>query len=152
MKYKLTGVSTPIGGISWAESLTAKQRFKNLLFFLESKRILTNPTEMEIKEHCIQSVLEIKSVIVETTKDVDFPGKDMGILRSLITACNQYLDSVNNLKLSHIIYKSDDIKNSWYDIDFDKAMKSFRNEFRTNISEIEKIYKLSFNKTIPYEY
>lgn len=49
MKYKLTGISTPFGGLSWDKSLCEKDRIVFLFTYLESKRILYNPAEMEKK-------------------------------------------------------------------------------------------------------
>lgn len=68
MKYELNGVSTPIGGISWNKTHSVKDKFSFLLLYLESKRILVNPIEMEKKEWCIESVLEIKSNLLPLPK------------------------------------------------------------------------------------
>jgi len=54
MRYEINGVSLPFGGISWSKNKSSKEMFSYL--FLESKRILVNPIEMEIKEWCIESV------------------------------------------------------------------------------------------------
>ena len=64
MKYELSGISTPIGGISWNRNVSGKDMFSYLLLFLESKRILVSPIDMEKKEWCIESVLEIKKTLV----------------------------------------------------------------------------------------
>ena len=88
MKHEINGISLPFGGISWDNNTTAKDRFRYLLLFLESKRILTNPMYLELKEECIESVLEIKQTLVSITKDVDFKDSDIDIVRSLIAACN----------------------------------------------------------------
>ena len=60
MKYELNGISLPFGGISWNKTKSKKDIFSFLLIYLESKRILVNPIEMEKKEWCMESVLEIK--------------------------------------------------------------------------------------------
>jgi len=49
MGIKITGIDTPFGGLSWVSTGTAKSEIEGLFFFLESKRILINPTDMEIK-------------------------------------------------------------------------------------------------------
>ena len=60
MGIRITGIDVPFGGISWEYTETEKQAIQKLFFFLESKRLLTNPIEMEIKQWCIESALEIK--------------------------------------------------------------------------------------------
>ena len=146
MKYKPTGVSSPIGGISWSSEISAKERFQHLLLYLESKRILTNPIEMEILDQCVRSVLDIKENLVEVTKDIVFNEEDTTIIRTLVDACNAYLDETNGLNIGHIIYKRN---GKWENLSFDSAMKKFRTAFRQNIAIIEKRHKLTFAKEIP---
>ena len=149
MKYGITGISTPVGGISWSNNTTAKDRFKYLLLYLESKRILINPAYMELKEECIESVLEIKSQLVETTKDITFSEKDINIVRGLIRACNEYLNVVRAKEIPHLIYKDGE---RWAEASFDSAMKRFRSAFKDGIGQIEKAHKLKFTERIPDEY
>ncbi|MFR9545984.1 MAG: DUF6650 family protein [Rikenellaceae bacterium] len=149
MKYKVTGLSTPFGGVSFDKKPTSKDRFSSLLLFLESKRILVNPIEMEKKEWCIQSVLEIKHFLIEITRDIKFKDKEMRIVRNMIDACNSYLDDVSPLKLPNIIFKSGE---HWEDMSFDKSMKQLRKQFGEEIQMVEEIHKLKFNKGIPEKY
>ena len=58
MKFEINGVSVSFGG--WNKSISTKEMFAHLLLFLGAKRILVNPIEMEKKEWCVESVLEIK--------------------------------------------------------------------------------------------
>lgn len=152
MKYEISGISTPFGGISWNKTNSAKDTFSFLLIYLESKRILVNPIEMEKKEWCIQSVLEIKKQLVSIAENTVFKKDDLSIIRNMIEACNQYLDTVSLSKLPNIIFKSNKIEDTWEDLVFDKAMKQFRKSFKKEIIEIEKHHRLSFNKIIPDEF
>lgn len=152
MKYELTGISTPFGGLSWSKTNSVKDAFAILLIYLESKRILVNPIEMEKKEWCINSVLEMKEQLISIIKIIGFREKDISIIRNMIEACNSYLDEVTPLKLPFIILKNDKHDGTWEDLNFDKAMKEFRKSFRTEIQVIEEHYNLTFNKTIPDEF
>ncbi len=152
MKYELNGLSLPFGGISWNKTTSTKDKFSYLLFYLESKRILINPIEMEKKEWCIESVLEIKQQLISIVADSNLKSRDIDIIRNMIEACNDYLDTVSPLDLSNIIYKSNEKNGEWYDSTFDKSMKQFRKTFRNQIKEIEKRHKLVFNKKIPDEF
>ena len=149
MKYDINGISVPFGGISWSKSNSPKEAFSYLFLFLESKRILVNPIDMEFKEWCIKSVLEIKETLVSITKDIKFKKDEISIIRDLIDACNTYLDTVSQMNLNGIIYKNGD---RWEDLSFDKAMKKFRLSFKAQIDIIERKYKLKFNKEIPDMY
>lgn len=152
MKYELNGISTPFGGISWNKTNSVKDKFSFLLLYLESKRILVNPIEMEKKEWCIESVLEIKRQIVSITEDTVFKKDDLSIIRNMIEACNQYLDTISFMNLPNIIFKSNKVEGTWEDLNFDKAMKQFRKSFKKEIMAIEKCYHLSFDKMIPDEF
>lgn len=134
MNYRLNGFSTPIGGISWEKYITEKERIQFLFFYLESKRILTNPMSMEVIGECINSVLEIKSTLIEVTKDISFSKNNLDSIRRMIQGCNSFLNSVNETDYPTFIYKD---KDRWGDLRFDRAMKDFRNAFRKPIEEIE---------------
>ena len=149
MKHELNGISLPFGGISWDNNTTAKDLFRYLLLFLESKRILTNPFYMELKDECIESVLEIKHTLVDITKDAEFTEMDIDIVRSLIAACNSYLDAVRPDSVPHLIYKDG---YSWADAVFESAMKKFRKAFKNGIKQIEDEYKLHYKARISDKY
>ncbi len=141
MGYRLNGFSSPIGGISWEKYATEKDRLQYLFFYLESKRILTNPMSMEVVGECIESVLEIKSTLVEITKDISFSEKNLDSIRQMIKGCNDFLSNINERDYPHLIYKN---KDRWGDLRFDTAMKTFRNAFRQSIREIEEQTGLTF--------
>lgn len=123
--------------------------FAYLLLFLESKRILVNPIDMEKKEWCIESVLEIKQKLISITEGLELNDNEKEIILSLINACNEYLNRVVPMEFPSIIFKNGD---KWEDLSFDRAMKSFRNDFKREIQKIENNYKLSFTKEIPDEF
>ena len=135
MGFELNGFSTSLGGISWNKTTSSKEMFSHLLFFLESKRILVNPIELEFKDWCIESVLEIKQQLVNITQEVELKDFDADMIRNLVDACNTYLDTVTPMNLPGIIYKKD---GRWEDLNFDRAMKDFRNSFKLEIAKIEK--------------
>lgn len=149
MKYDISGFSTPVGGVSWEKSAAGKEMFTRLFLYLESKRILVNPKDMEKKEWCIESVLEIKTNIVSMTEGIAQKAFDLQVLRSMIDACNRYLDAVSPLSLPVIIFKDGD---NWEDLCFDNTMKQFRDTFREEIRKVERKYKLQFKKEIPEKY
>ena len=149
MGFELNGFSTSIGGISWNKTTSSKELFTHLLFFLESKRILVNPIELEFKDWCIESVLEIKKQLVNITQEVKLKDFDADKIRNLVDACNNYLDTVTPMNLTGIIYKKD---GRWEDLSFDRAMKEFRASFKQEIEKIEKKYRLKFHKIIPEEF
>jgi len=80
------------------------------------------------------------------TQDINLKNDELTIIRDLIDACNDYLDTVSPMNLNGIIYKNGD---KWQDCNFDSAMKKFRGSFKAQIIKIENKYMLKFNKEIP---
>lgn len=144
-KRSLNGFSVAWGGLSWDNNITSKEYFEKLLFYLESKRILVNPFSMEEKTQCIESVLEIKHFLTELPIEVEFTKEERDFLRTMIRACNCYLDNVKKRSVPRILYQDE---NRWTDVAFDKAMKEFRSSFRDTIKLIENRYHLHFDNTI----
>lgn len=150
MGIKVTGLSTPFGGISWEYTEAEKKGVEELFFFLETKRILVNPIEMEIKQWCIKSAIEIKEKITELYSKYNFSNHATDCMRSMVNACNDFLDKLGDVKGIGILYKNGN--GDWADSTFSSAMKHFRKIFRDNINLLSAAYNLTFHKTIPEQY
>lgn len=150
MRIKITGISSPFVGISWEYVENEKQYIQKLFYFLETKRLLVNPIDMELPNQCVGSALEIKDFIVKLLCNFKFSFDGERILKELCNACNDFLDGLNKKQRPHIIYKNH--SGDWEDNDFSNIMKIFRTVFRTKIACMEKNYGLSFGKSIPKEY
>lgn len=146
MGFRITGIDTPIGGISWEYTDSEKKGVQQLFDYLETKRLLINPIEMEKKDWCILSAIEIKQKINEINIKFDFKNDTKLITKAMIDACNTFLDDLQNVKNSGIIYKSN---GDWEDIVFSKAMKKFRKQFKDSIVCLSKNFGITFNKSIP---
>ncbi|WP_407027396.1 DUF6650 family protein [Escherichia albertii] len=56
--YKnITGLSCPIFGIQWNAPIIETDEAKKIVIFLEDKRVLFNPVDMEGASHCTSSVI-----------------------------------------------------------------------------------------------
>ena len=150
MGIRITGVSAPIGGISWEFTETKKKGIKDLFLFLESKRILVNPNEMEVKEWSEQSVIEIKNKLVSIATEYEYSQNTMECFKMMIDTCNIFLDNMHQVNISGIIYKNQ--KGDWIHSGYAAAMKEFRKFFKYNIQRLSEEYQLTFSKEIPEEY
>ena len=147
MGIRITGIDVPFGGISWEYTETSKRGVQELFYYLETKRILTNPMEMEIKEWCSQSAIEMKKEIASILSKYKFNADTISRLRIMINACNTFLDDLTLVNRPGIIYKSNN--GDWEDLRFSKAMKKFRKVFKENISSLSQSYQISFPSEIP---
>lgn len=57
---RLTGISCPVFGVSWNPPEAERSVARRVLAFLEDRRVLYVPSEVELPHHCVQSVLEIR--------------------------------------------------------------------------------------------
>ncbi len=99
--YKnITGLSCPIFGIQWTAPPIETDEAKNIVLFLEDRRVLFNPANMEDAGHCAQSVLEIRS---ELTKGLQALPSDSNLAKSLKRmrkACQEFSDKLGHPKFS----------------------------------------------------
>ena len=56
---RLTGFSTPFGGASWQPAELEIAGARRVIAFLEDRRVLYDPCQMEVPDHCVRSVIEI---------------------------------------------------------------------------------------------
>ncbi|ABK17584.1 DUF6650 family protein [Syntrophobacter fumaroxidans] len=57
---RLTGVSTPVGGVNWTPPIAEADVAKKLLVFLEDRRVLFMPYDSEVGYYVVESILEIR--------------------------------------------------------------------------------------------
>jgi hypothetical protein len=65
MKFKeimsrMEGFSTPLGGVSWQPTEPEVSAARRVIAFLEDRRVLYAPDELEVPVHCVKPVLEIR--------------------------------------------------------------------------------------------
>lgn len=150
MGIKITGIDTPFGGVSWEFTETAKSGIQDLFFFLEAKRILVNPADMEIKSWCEQSAIEIRNKLTELLSQHGFNTETTDTMRYMVNACNTFLDDMNRVNVQGIIYKNGN--GDWENATFSIAMKKYRSAFREKITWLSEKYNIEFVKEIPEEY
>jgi len=100
MKFKeilkhITGISTPIFGISWNPDNLERDHAREVISFLEDRRVLYNPNEFEIPEYCIDSVIHIRVFLTKKIGELDQDSELSISLRAMRAACRKLLDRMN---------------------------------------------------------
>jgi len=57
---RITGLSVPVFGVQWNPPDAERSAARRVLAFLEDRRVLFVPSEMEVPEHCVAAVLGIR--------------------------------------------------------------------------------------------
>ena len=92
---RMTGFSTPIFGVSWEPAVSDVAVARRLLAFLEDRRVLYSPTHVEIADHCIRSVLEIRHHLTETIGEAGIADDLDGHIRAMRGACRRFLTELD---------------------------------------------------------
>jgi hypothetical protein len=99
MKFKeiasrLTGLSCPIFGASWNPSEPDISVARRIITFLEDRRVLYEPCEVEVPHHCAHSVIEIRHFLTQELSKQDVSKDIADSLRALRASCRKFLTRV----------------------------------------------------------
>lgn len=135
---RLNGISTPIFGVSWNPNQTDKDQAKEIIAFLEDRRVLYNPSEMEIPSHCVSSVLEIRRFLTQkigVTQNKEL----LESLRAMRAACRKFLEAVG---ASEDIVRFGSHSGHWASWSFNGSIGELRGVFGVHITKIAAMYGL----------
>jgi hypothetical protein len=90
---RFEGVSTPLAGLQWQTSKSELARAKSVINFLEDRRVLYNPTELEMPDHCISSIIEIRHYLTQEIDGLSDKSQLKLTLKTMRAACRKFLDS-----------------------------------------------------------
>lgn len=93
---RINGISFPIFGVAWQPPEPERAIVRSLLIFLEDRRALYNPFAFEMENEVANSVLEIRTTLTDTLQRLQEPSKGIYNVRSMRTACREYLDNSRN--------------------------------------------------------
>lgn len=110
---RLTGFSTPIFGISWEPPESERAMAKRVIAFLEDRRVLYNPSEMEIPAHCVDSVLEIRRFLTHELGQLETSEPIAQNLQAMRAACRRFLDQADFETRSPSSFIDDPMQYRW---------------------------------------
>jgi len=91
---RITGISCPLFGVSWNPPRAEVEIAQRVITFLEDRRVLYHPYNMEVPDYCIRSVVEIRHFLTDTLHDL--PGRE-GLaeqVRAIRAACRRFMDDI----------------------------------------------------------
>jgi hypothetical protein len=89
---RITGFSTPIGGLSWTAPAAERDTVRGFLTFLEDRRALYQPHHLEVESDVHHSVQAIRQCCTESLKALDEKSHAVGPIRAIRAACRRFLD------------------------------------------------------------
>jgi len=91
----ITGFSTPVLGVSWNPPQDKRDIVRRLVTFLEDRRALFQPYDMEYGPWVTGSVLEMRRELTETLKGCPEDAELVEPLKAMRAACRKYLDETD---------------------------------------------------------
>jgi hypothetical protein len=95
---RLTGISTPIFGVSWDPGQADVAVARRVIRFLEDRRVMFNPEHLEVPEHCVKSVIEVRRCLTTELAEL---GEDHAVaphLQAMRAACRRFLDTAYEIE------------------------------------------------------
>ena len=101
MKFKdiikrITGISTPIFGVSWNPDNTERDIAREVISYLEDRRVLYVPYEMECPSYCVDSVLQIRQFLTSKIGQIPVDSELSKSLRAMRASCRKFLNDTND--------------------------------------------------------
>lgn len=137
----ITGISCPVFGISWNPPKSEIQIAKEIIIFLEPRRVLYVPSEMEVPEHCVSSVIEIRNFFTNQMININQKSELYRYVSAMRLSCNKFLNKCD-LKRKDVINYGGNWGHwaSWY---FASALGEMRGVFGVMILQIASAYGLN---------
>ncbi len=134
---RITGISCPIFGVSWNPPEAQTKVVTRLIRFLEDRRVLYVPSEMEVPHHCVQSVLDIRRFITNELLSIDNGSELATTLQALRAACRKFLNTISE-KQDIILYGAH--RNHWASWEFNGAVGELRGVFGVHLARLAAQY------------
>ena len=93
---RITGISTPVFGVSWSPPENTRDIARRLVAFLEDRRALYAEYNMEYGPWVIESVLEIRSELTAILQACPEETNLTDPMRAMRAACRKFLDDVGH--------------------------------------------------------
>jgi len=123
---RITGVSIPFFGISWTPPVLDRDIAKKIISYLEDRRALFYPYDMEVPYHVKESIMQIRMYITDLLQQIDADSALIPNLKLMRAACRKYLDDNPKSDRRHRYFGSADII----------SLGELRGVFGRNLAEI----------------
>jgi hypothetical protein len=137
---RLTGISTPMGGASWQPIEMEVSAARRVITFLEDRRVLYAPDELEVPEHCVHSVLEIRHFLSGELGKLGAGSEFASNLRAMRAACRKFLERVGTDGREVVLYANH--HGHWASWTFYSALGEMRGTFGVHLAKIAAEFRL----------
>jgi hypothetical protein len=130
---RLTGISSPIFGVSWNPQAAEVTVARRVIAFLEDRRVLYADESIEVVDHCVRSVIEVRHYLTSEIQQLA-EGELCGSLRAMRGACRKFLEAVDDR--DGIVVRYGHHHGHWASWRFGGALGELRGVFGVHIARI----------------
>lgn len=138
IKERLTGISCPIFGISWNPPTSDRTIAIRVVRFLEDRRVLYVPSEMECPDQCVHSVIKIREYLTTEIQGIKNDTALYEYIKAMRIASRKFLDRINSQD-DHFIRNARNWEH-WASWSFASALGEMRGTFGNMIAQIAASY------------
>lgn len=142
---RITGISCPFFGVSWNPPESERKIAKRVITYLEDRRVLYSPYEIEVPMHCVDSVIEIRRNLTNELGSITKDSEIEKSLRALRAACRKFLAKVGNSKDPRYLRQPFGNIDSWI---FISGLGELRGVFGIHIAKIAVSYGIDIEKDL----
>jgi len=136
---RVTGLSSPVFGVSWNPPEPEIKVARRVIAFMEDRRVLYNPSEMEVPDHCVQSIIEIRKYLTAEIQSLDDSSGISESLRAIRAACRKFMTSIGS---SPEIIRFGAHRGHWASWQFNGALGEVRGVFGVHLAKLAASYGL----------
>jgi hypothetical protein len=104
---RITGVSTPFGGVQWADpGLPERQRVRNFILSVEDRRALYNPMQLEVRSDVEHSLHKLREDCTSALQSLSEDAFAVTAIRAIREACRRFHDDAHTE--FRLFYRGDD--------------------------------------------
>jgi hypothetical protein len=130
---RLTGISSPIFGVSWSPPPAEVTVARRVIAFLEDRRVLFADESIEVVEHCLRSVIEIRHYLTSEIQQLA-ESELCSSLRAMRAACRKFLEAVDDE--GGIVVRYGQHHGHWASWRFGGALGELRGVFGVHLARI----------------
>jgi hypothetical protein len=141
---RLTGLNLGPLGAQWNPPEPEVFKARRILTQLEDRRVLYNPSSLEIPQHCVESVIEIRRLITSELGGLNDRSPLSNSLRAMRAACRKFLDHIQTSDRNLVPHGWD--HGHWASWDFNAALGELRGVFGVHVAQIAALYRLDIEQ------
>lgn len=92
LAHRLNGFSLPWFGVQWTAPPDERYDIRAFLVFLEDRRVIYSPYELEVQGQVEMSIQQIRAKCTETLSLIKEDSPATGPIRAIRAACRRFLD------------------------------------------------------------